>query len=246
MDSLVVTVHSSSPRGTLMLELPGEVQLRILLPKLIRVLGLPSADDGGSYQLIHQTGRRVVHEAETLLGAGVVTGDELLVVSAAAQAQSAQEEITSSPGAGPAPGEGAPTDPVVMGQAAAADSPPDPTHQSSPGFQREGTRECESLNPAHDRTRGRTVAFWSGPAGGTGRTMLALALAAHAAERGADTGLLALSEPGLSAYLHLPRVPNAATFFDTGNLSAAGQAVSWESEAGEAALQVVLGPARPW
>ena len=92
----------------------------------------------------------------------------------------------------------------------------------------------------------RLVAFWSGPAGGTGRTALALALAAYAAERGVDVALLALSEPAVSAYLGLARVPNVTTFFETGRLPAAEQRVSWTGEDGRpVGFSVLLGPARP-
>lgn len=89
--------------------------------------------------------------------------------------------------------------------------------------------------------RGRLVALWSGPAGGTGRTALALALAAHAVGQGVETCLLALSEPSVSAYLGLARVPNVNGFFETGDLARAVQAVGWEGNF----LRVILGPARP-
>jgi chemotaxis response regulator CheB len=59
---------------------------------------------------------------------------------------------------------------------------------------------------------GKVVAFWSATAGGTGRTTLALALSVVAAQRGVDVLLLALSEPAVSAYLRLPRVPNIMAF----------------------------------
>ncbi|MBN1953461.1 MAG: hypothetical protein JW900_00300 [Anaerolineae bacterium] len=100
-----------------------------------------------------------------------------------------------------------------------------------------------SLPP--DRT-GKTIAIWSGPAGGTGRTTLALALALLLAGRVGEAVLLALAEPALSAYLRLPRTPNASAFFETGGLRAAVQRVSWERKGAEiAALAVILGPARP-
>jgi len=92
---------------------------------------------------------------------------------------------------------------------------------------------------------GRVVALWSGPAGGTGRTALALLLAAYAAEQGLSSLLLAFSEPGLSAYLGLARTPNVTTFFEGGDLWSAMQSVSWDDPEGRVRLTVVLGPARP-
>ena len=92
MTSLIVTLHSPSPRGTLDLELPGEVPLRNLLPELVRVLQLPPADGAGrpiTYQLVHQAQRRPLREAETLLGAGIVTGDVLSLVGTAPQMHTA-------------------------------------------------------------------------------------------------------------------------------------------------------------
>lgn len=92
---------------------------------------------------------------------------------------------------------------------------------------------------------GRTVALWSGPAGGTGRTTLGLALAALVAAEGEDVALLALSEPAASAYLQLPRVPNVDAFLAGGQLTAAAQRVTWTGDNGPARAHILLGPARP-
>ncbi len=106
--------------------------------------------------------------------------------------------------------------------------------------------------------RGRALAFWSGPAGGTGRTVLALSTALRAAGSGAEVALLALAEPAVSAYLRLPRTPNVLTFFQHGSLAQAEQTVGWETSPplplnapGAAAgvvgatLRLLLGPPRP-
>jgi hypothetical protein len=93
--------------------------------------------------------------------------------------------------------------------------------------------------------RGWTTAFWSGPAGGSGRTTLALALAIRAAERGEAVTLLALSEPAVAAYMGLPRVPNVETFFAGNPLPAVEQTVRWIGEEGPVAMSILLGPARP-
>ncbi len=86
------------------------------------------------------------------------------------------------------------------------------------------------------------MALWSGPAGGVGKTTLALLLSAYAAERGIAPLLVALAEPAVSAYLTLPRMPNVTAFFETGDLGRAVQTVGWE---GGPTLRVILGPARP-
>lgn len=118
----------------------------------------------------------------------------------------------------------------------AADYAPDPVHLTDllPS-QIDG-------QPAH---RGWATALWSGPAGGSGRTTLALALAAGAAERGEAVALLALSEPAVAAYLGLPRVPNVGTFFAGNPLPAVEQTVRWIGEEGPAGMSILLGPARP-
>ncbi|MBN2258696.1 MAG: hypothetical protein JW704_12920, partial [Anaerolineaceae bacterium] len=94
---------------------------------------------------------------------------------------------------------------------------------------------------------GRVVAFWSGPSGGTGCTTLALAFSALAASRGIDTILLAFSEPAVSIYLHLDRVPNVESFFTVqkDRLQAAMQRVGWGGQSNRVGMQVILGPARP-
>jgi hypothetical protein len=66
---------------------------------------------------------------------------------------------------------------------------------------------------------GRIIAFWS--------------------ERGCDVCLMALSGPDVCAYLHLPRVPNATVFFETGSLRQAEQEVTWDRDA---TMQVMLAP----
>jgi hypothetical protein len=94
---------------------------------------------------------------------------------------------------------------------------------------------------------GRVVAFWSGPAGGTGCTTLAMAFSALAAGRGASTILLAFSEPAVSTYLHLDRIPNISSFFTAKDrhLQAASQRVGWGTQADPVSMNVILGPARP-
>jgi MinD-like ATPase involved in chromosome partitioning or flagellar assembly len=85
------------------------------------------------------------------------------------------------------------------------------------------------------------VVFWSGPAGGTGRTALAMASGILAAEWGQDVVLLAFSEPAVSAYFGLPRTPNAGRFFADGDLRQAGRRVDWGTQAG---MDIVLAPTR--
>jgi MinD-like ATPase involved in chromosome partitioning or flagellar assembly len=87
----------------------------------------------------------------------------------------------------------------------------------------------------------RVVVFWSGPAGGTGRTALAMASGILAAEWGQDVVLLAFSEPAVSAYFNLSRTPNASCFFEDGDLGRAERRINWATEA---RIGVVLGPPR--
>lgn len=99
MSAVIVTLRSPSPRGTLDLELPGEVMLQNLLPELIRVLQLPSAASMGqpvAYQLVHQARQRPLPETDTLVNAGVVTGDILSLVSTASHVGAA----SGDPGGG--------------------------------------------------------------------------------------------------------------------------------------------------
>lgn len=144
--------------------------------------------------------------------------------------------------AAPVPGPST-REPALDGEA------PGPDEESGPEEVGAGRRTMPA--PSHSPRRpgpgrtGRVVAFWSGPAGGTGRTTLALALAAHAAEQGVDTTLVALSEPALSAYLGLPRVPNVEGVLEGGPLEEATQRIGWKSNGGRVTLNVILGPKRP-
>jgi len=86
MSSVIITLQSSLLQVAIDLELPGEVVLRSLLPELVRALRLPPTDGAGKpvvYQLVHQAQKRPLRETETLLSAGVVTGDVLSLASTA-------------------------------------------------------------------------------------------------------------------------------------------------------------------
>lgn len=274
MTQLIVTLHAPIPPGTIDLELPGDVPLRDLLPELLRALGLaPSDEDGQSipYGLVHQRHRRSLGEAETLLGAGVLTGDELLLITVAGHVQASERAAGAR--AGPAallesaaemmaaPDEWreraplAKIRPLVTSREAPASAPLPLGLDRHPGAHTPSDRCGVASDPGR-----KVVALWSGPAGGTGRTTLAFTLAAWAAEQREDVALLALSEPALSAYLRLPRVPNVAAFFESGDLGKAEQPITWEgsltsprAERGRdptrgeqtRGMKVILGPARP-
>lgn len=82
MSTVVITLDSSFLHRTIDLELPGEVALGNLLPELVRALQLPAVDNVRRpivYQLVHR--QRPLRETESLLEAGVVTGDTLSLVS---------------------------------------------------------------------------------------------------------------------------------------------------------------------
>ena len=158
---------------------------------------------------------RRLPDDETLFGAGVLTADVLLL----------QPECPDERGAPPEEGEPAERSEAPR-EIHLADLVPSQVARARP--------------PA-----GRVMAFWSGPAGGTGRTTLALATVALAAERSVDAVLLALSEPAVSVALRLPRLPNVMGFFAAGSLADVEQVVGWDRASGRARLPVVLGPARP-
>ena len=101
--------------------------------------------------------------------------------------------------------------------------------------------------PSSSPSGGRMVAFWSGPSGGTGCTTLALAFSTLAARQGIETILLAFSEPAVSTYLHLSRVPNIVSYFTVRGqkLQVAVQRIEWRASGSRVGMQVMLGPARP-
>jgi MinD-like ATPase involved in chromosome partitioning or flagellar assembly len=120
-------------------------------------------------------------------------------------------------------------------QARSAGSGPTPSVEEPPSLP-PAPRQRPQSQPVN-----RAVALWSGPAGGTGRTALAMASGILAAEWGQDVVLLALSEPAVSAYFNLSRTPNASCFFEDGDLSRAERRINWATEA---RMGVVLGPPR--
>jgi MinD-like ATPase involved in chromosome partitioning or flagellar assembly len=136
---------------------------------------------------------------------------------------------------------------TVYRQAVAQGQTPKAEEESAKPTPAPQARRATQAPAPSTETEERVVAFWSGPAGGTGRTTLALMSAIQAVEWGADAGLVALSEPSLSAMLPVSRVPNALTFLEQqGQIQATEQVVSWPNAEGEpVALPVVLGPPRP-
>jgi MinD-like ATPase involved in chromosome partitioning or flagellar assembly len=163
---------------------------------------------------------RPLAEDETLFAAGVFTGTVLHLHPGPASTRKAQvrpERATLV--------EHAPAPPPTAGVGLADLLP----SQATP------TRSSE----------GKAIGLWSGPAGGTGRTTLALGLSTWAVERGGDVLLAALSEPAISAYLRLGRVPNLTTYYECEELQTALQNVGWDGPDGPCRLPVLLGPARP-
>lgn len=82
MSSIIITLQSSHQRAAMDLELPGDVPLQDLLPALLQALQLSPTDAKGwpiPYQLVHQKQQRPLRPTETLLNAGVVTGDVLFL-----------------------------------------------------------------------------------------------------------------------------------------------------------------------
>jgi MinD-like ATPase involved in chromosome partitioning or flagellar assembly len=129
----------------------------------------------------------------------------------------------------------------------AAKPEPEPVHVPAPGrIPRPAPRP---VTPRYGVAERRTCAVWAGHAGGTGRTTLALALGILAAERGVDVSLVALSEPSLSAYLHLSRMPNVMDFAQSKlqrqDLLRTERSVVWSDGHDTPALRVLLGPTRP-
>lgn len=87
MSTIIITLHTTGPKGSLDLELPGDVPLQDLLPELIRAVGLPSFDRRTGrpvdycLELSRPGRRRVLRDYETLSRAGVLTGDILTLRS---------------------------------------------------------------------------------------------------------------------------------------------------------------------
>lgn len=84
MQSVIITMHMPDFGEAIDLELPGDVELQRFLPGLLRGLQLPTTDQTGRriiYQLIRELRRRPLRPAETLLDAGIHTGDFLALQS---------------------------------------------------------------------------------------------------------------------------------------------------------------------
>lgn len=172
----------------------------------------------GPYHLSFR--ERLLAEDEALFTAGVFTGSVLQLHPGPASAR--EEELRPE-------------------RATPVEQPPAPDPPA-------GVRLADLLPSQATSARtaeGKAIGLWSGPAGGTGRTTLALGLSTWAVERGGDILLVALSEPAVSAYLRLGRVPNLTTYYERGELRPALQNVGWEGPAGPCRLPLLLGPARP-
>jgi hypothetical protein len=90
MQPVVITLRTPDIGGAIDLELPGDVEVQQLLPGLLRALQLPKTNQTGSqiiYRLIRERRRRSLRPAETLLDAGVNTGDYLALQSSASPGQ---------------------------------------------------------------------------------------------------------------------------------------------------------------
>lgn len=86
MQSVVVTMHMPDSGGAIDLELPGDIEVQRLLPGLLRALRLPTTDQTGHriiYRLIHERRRRPLRPAESLIDAGIHTGDFLTLQGSA-------------------------------------------------------------------------------------------------------------------------------------------------------------------
>jgi MinD-like ATPase involved in chromosome partitioning or flagellar assembly len=233
MSTLTVTIHSPFLSDGIDLELPANVPVGELMPTLVEALHLPAND----YCLICRLGP--LDDGETLLIAQVLTGEVLTLLPVQS------EEVPPLDGEAEEPGSARGTDSLHRRQTTRALQDVPLTYM-----------EQIAARPLIPDTS-RLVAFWSGPAGGSGQTTLALAFAIRAAERGRDVAFLAFSEPAVSSYLRLPRIPNAQGFFQSGRLAESEQEVTWRTESGsqrkrrsrdgqgKRAMRVILGPTRP-
>lgn len=86
MQPVVITLRTPDVGGAIDLELPGDVEVQHLLPGLLRALQLPTTDQSGRriiYQLLRERRRRPLRPTESLLDAGINTGDHLNLQSSA-------------------------------------------------------------------------------------------------------------------------------------------------------------------
>ena len=78
---MIITLRTPLLQKDTDLELPGDVEIQHLLPELVRALQLPTSGGADQYQLIRHKRRRALRKKETLLKAGVATGDILSLTS---------------------------------------------------------------------------------------------------------------------------------------------------------------------
>jgi uncharacterized ubiquitin-like protein YukD len=78
------------PPSSIDLELPDQVSVERLLPKLISVLAMPTTSEKEqplAYRLVSRTENQVFEGSDTLAAAGVLTGDILAVVPVGAESK---------------------------------------------------------------------------------------------------------------------------------------------------------------
>jgi Mrp family chromosome partitioning ATPase len=237
-----VTIHSASGPEDLVLEIPGGISLAKLLPHLVAAVELPLI--GGDeravrYEIVHLNRCIVLNKSVSLLANKVVTGDELVLVafppSQAEDDQWAEQSDADAVLNGGRAEWGQPTK-IEFGVSG------DDRGAASDRAQRARTN---GLVDREGWKNSRIIVVGSGPAGGTGRTVVAMGLAIAATERGCRTILMGIAGPGLAIYLGLPRGADRLAMIESKDAPAVTTQVKWQ--AGRDVFQMeVMAEAADW
>lgn len=82
MASIKVIMYDTTGSKKTPVELPGDVEMRRLIPALVTKMGLPSSQGANpiTYRIDHRASGKRLGEDETLAGAGVVDDDILVLM----------------------------------------------------------------------------------------------------------------------------------------------------------------------